>query len=75
MVTIYARFDGSQGHYQFKCDYGDKYLRFFNVTNVSPERVREQDAYYCRTDYTYLCEVESLEDFIQEQKLLNLLEE
>lgn len=75
MVTIYARSDGAQGHYQFKCEYKVKHIKFFNLDKVPEEYLIESNACYDRAAYTYLCEAESLEDFIQEQKLLNLLEE
>ncbi|APC46098.1 hypothetical protein HYP06_gp051 [Vibrio phage vB_VspP_pVa5] len=77
MVEIHSRPDYETGssYFRYKCVYEDKTIRFFGLTHASHERLSEADAFYTRSDYTFLQNAESLEAFQQEQQLLNILEE
>lgn len=75
MVTIYECAYNNEGHYDFKCDFGDGMIEFFFVDHRDSYKIPEVDAVYKRDQYTFLCEAESIEQFINEQKLLKLLEE
>ncbi|AUR82541.1 coil containing protein [Vibrio phage 1.152.O._10N.222.46.E1] len=75
MVDIHARTDGNKTYYAYKCVFSGGSLQFFGLKNKSLGIFRESEATYVRGDYPFLCHAESIEQFQQEQQLLNLLEE
>lgn len=75
MLKFYGRYDDSTTHFTYKCDYGDGTIRFFTCAEGTSDRILERDACYWRETYKYIMDADSIEEFLQQHKLLNLLEE